>query len=391
MSSAPFPPPSPRQRTELKHIQAERVDAAARGYLLLGALVLSLVVALDNRQLLPARYFNDDARLQKFIAYPFLITSQGSFRGTVDLFRLLHLGGHPQIVATVAMVMLTISVLVTLVKAMQHGTVDNTSVTILAAALVFGAIYFAQYSKEFFVLPIVIVFLLRRERRSHELIFFVVAGLYAFEVRSYWFGVLAVFVANRYILKRLPSRRLVAAYLTSLVAAAALVLSTGLGNSVGYERAGVIASLSVDPTTAIHPPLGASVIDNLINTVYVWLTLLLPLPLLRLGAVYIVTGGLIAYLWWQLLARLPLQSIPTGMKLNYDALCLLLAYVSVEALFEPDYGSYLRHLSPFLVLFVLVRQLPRWRTTKTNAAAVTEPAPRAQAHLPRTSWAARSG
>jgi hypothetical protein len=353
--------------------------------------VLSLVVALDNRQLLPARYFNDDARLQRFIANPSLITSQGSFRGTVDLFRLLHLGGHPQIVATIAMVMLTISVLVTLVKAMQHGTVDNTSVTILAAALVFGAIYFAQYSKEFFVLPIVIIFLLRRERRSHELTFFVVTGLYAFEVRSYWFGVLAVFVANRYILKRLPSRRLVAAYLTGLVATAALVLSTGLGNSVGYERAGVIASLSVDPTTAIHPPLGASVIDNLFNTVYVWLTLLLPLPLLRLGVVYIVTGGLIAYLWWQLLARLPLRSIPTGMKLNYDALCLLLAYVSVEALFEPDYGSYLRHLSPFLVLFVLVRQLPRWRTTKTNAAVVRESASRAQARPPRTSWAARSG
>ena len=50
------------------------------------------------------------------------------------------------------------------------------------------------------------------------------------------------------------------------------------------------------------------------------------------------------------------------------AVALLLGLVVVQAIFEPDYGSYLKHLSPMLPLFLALLPLAR-RTVRPEAGA----------------------
>lgn len=86
--------------------------------------------------------------------------------------------------------------------------------------------------------------------------------------------------------------------------------------------------------------------------------LVAPRPLLATpGAVHVAYAGLIG-VYLAGLRRGPLASLSGPLGADRDArrlgLSFLLALLTVQALFEPDYGSYLRHLTPVLPLLLCI-------------------------------------
>ena len=107
---------------------------------------------------------------------------------------------------------------------------------------------------------------------------------------------------------------------------------------------------------------------------------LLPWPLVLGGSVtYLVMAGVLVVLWGLVavsIRRLQRERAArsgrrddTGRYLSAPlaersprperAVALLLALVVVQAIFEPDYGSYVKHLSPVLPLFLTLLPLRR--------------------------------
>jgi quinol-cytochrome oxidoreductase complex cytochrome b subunit len=106
------------------------------------------------------------------------------------------------------------------------------------------------------------------------------------------------------------------------------------------------------------------------SAVLLLLGLLVPIQLFLSGnAFHILSGAMIAFLWITALAGIlrakhgpragAERDIHAPKKRDSNrslratrAAALLLAVVLVQAIFEPDFGSYLKHLTPLLPLFL---------------------------------------
>ena len=127
------------------------------------------------------------------------------------------------------------------------------------------------------------------------------------------------------------------------------------------------------------------------------LALVLPVPLVLLGSpLYLVFAVGITLPWLVLAAglargphRLLAGAPPAGDAVTTAALrsaALLVAYLTVQSFFEPDYGSYLRHLTPMLPLLlavVLTRSSPALRACPGAAGAAPHTSP---SHPEEPTW-----
>jgi len=164
---------------------------------------------------------------------------------------------------------------------------------------------------------------------------------------------------------------------------------------------------SADAQSAIQPFLKApEPASGFVNVALTVLTLVIPVPLATNGALYYVAlAALIAFLWIVVgrslkhYRSLPQRAVPPAVS---RSVALLVAYLAVQALFEPDYGSALRHLTPLLPCLIVVlanrpvptaeqrvrasprrvtrsrqpvpMQKPAWLVTTGRGAGITPPA-----------------
>jgi hypothetical protein len=89
------------------------------------------------------------------------------------------------------------------------------------------------------------------------------------------------------------------------------------------------------------------------------LALAVPVPLLVSGsAVQLLAGGFMAVCWILVAVRTRRVSGSSGPAVL--PLAFLVSFLMVQTAFEPDYGSYIRHITPqlslFLALFVTTRR-----------------------------------
>ncbi|HGX0611621.1 TPA: hypothetical protein ACNRZR_005285, partial [Escherichia coli] len=91
-----------------------------------------------------------------------------------------------------------------------------------------------------------------------------------------------------------------------------------------------------------------------INVVLTWITMMLPLPLfLTFSPLYLILFLLITMLWslfWKSVSK----SFKSKDKTLRAVIALILSFSALQSIFEPDYGSYVRHLSPLYPLFFYI-------------------------------------
>ena len=226
---------------------------------------------------------------------------------------------------------------------------------------ILGAVYLGQMTKELFMLILPIGFLMSPRTRIPVLVAVVIPGLIiALQMRSYWLLVVCLFLISLWLSRR--GEKFNVLTISIAVVVAYLIVPRLFFATQGFELEEVRLSLnfarldSESAQSAIMPLLDyTNPINQFVNLIIILFTLLVPLPLL-------LTGQLVHAVFALFILYLSLSVIKTVrylMKYDNDihsaaSYHLLFAYLIIQAIFEPDYGSYLRHLTPLLLFGLLL-------------------------------------
>lgn len=325
-------------------------------FLLIGFCGLAVVLAPIVRSILPDRFLLDDQHLQNAIDDPGFAPEDGSFHVLAQFYHALGLDSSPIMAATVSMLVLVICLLL----ALDFGQWDRTGVLgagLLGLTLVLGLAYLAQFTKEFVSLLVALVVLIALRSSSDIVRAVVIVGAcltYGALVRPYWTLVAALIPIVYFTLRRF--KHPVTVLLALVLAYIGLTIAFQLvrGESLGATRDWVNAGRTSSPVATLitNPDLGSSPAAGVLSILVVAFFLLVPVPLLTMGsAYYLVAAIAIIALWTVVVIAIFRGRAMRESKTAWTASVLVSLFI-VLVIFEPDYGSYLKHLTPFLPLFL---------------------------------------
>ncbi|SDV48603.1 hypothetical protein [Chitinasiproducens palmae] len=250
---------------------------------------------------------------------------------------------------------------------------------VLAIAVAWGgaaAIFNSGLNKELLA-NIAIVFALLFVRRKRLILASVVMLFYGVYIRPYWVIVVAFAWAAHIVSRKLGPRWGLAALAVSLVSLtliAAVVLHAPLSMiraaTNDYRVGSEDARSMITPFFNVSNPLLEAA-----NMFVTWISLLLPWPLVMLGGVQQlivvvlmpVTVYLIIKNW-----RRAWQS--ADVRCNFSC-SLFFAFVTVQAVFEPDYGSFVRHVCGFVPFGLLAIGFKQFGSERVRSMANRQSSP----------------
>jgi hypothetical protein len=256
-----------------------------------------------------------------------------------------------------------------------------------------SAVYLAQYSKDSIALLLSgIVILTGRTRRGGWCLVLAVIA-YAVLFRTYWFGVLLLYFVYLTLLRHLTYVRALLAGVFVGIGALAVAIQIQFGQHVDVFRVTVNATQAraTDVHSLISPVIsGGSAIVSYLNSVITFFTLSVPVPLLTHGGIiYLLAGAVVIFVTVRVIdAARSLDS--RASKDDADVLqgrrylSLVLSFWTTQAVYVPDYGSSVKHLTPVLTLVVATlaitdsSRLPAARTRARQARSPSA-APRSAA------------
>ncbi|HEX8488284.1 MAG TPA: hypothetical protein VF642_07065 [Propionibacteriaceae bacterium] len=341
---------------------------------------LAVAVASRFRLSLDEKFTLDGDFIQAILGIPDAsLDPDDPFRNIALVYRVLGLSHAPDLAAMLALAVFGVGVFAA-VRWSELARLTWIGLGAISVSYVLALIYLSQYSKEFASLVVAVLVLLLPRGPRAELVLVGAMICYAVTIRPYWGVVVGLYVLGRILLPRV--RGLVPVLLGVLGAYVALQLAfnTILGESLSYSRTAVNelrADINVSVGSLIVDFLPDEVALQWLNAFLVFLSLIAPWPLVLGGSsTYLVMAVVLVYLWglvgWSLVkiqrervlgrtsraatpgARAPLAE--RGPRPE-RAVALLLALVVVQTIFEPDYGSYVKHIVPMLPLFLALLPL----------------------------------
>ena len=359
---------------ELTHDRTSAEQTATRltvrNLVIFCGVAVGFVMVLARAELLPDRFFYDGNKIQRIIDGSVPLYGDEAFESVASLYASLGLGGLPILAGLLGW--LSYLAIIGVVVWRCRTVAPSIQVSLmLFIALVVGSVYLGYYGKELFVLPIVALVTLLGPGLRNEIILIAAMLLYSFTLRDYWVLIVAIYCALRllwHLSPRLPT------LLLGMVATVVLVSVVGfdliLGVAPDNFRILLNASRIGDPDaqSMIEPIIaGGSLPAGIFNVLSTLLFLIVPIPLLLEGGLYYwVLAGMFVFLWLTFFSGLRKSNVAGNVNdaLRARAITLVTAFVVVQAFFEPDYGSALRHISPMLPLMVLVAWSGARKVTK---------------------------
>lgn len=354
-------------------------------FLLIGLCGLAVVLAPIVRSVLPERFLLDDQHLQNAIDDPGFAPEDGSFHVLAQFYQALGLESSPILAATASMLVLVVCLLL----ALDFRSWDRAGFLgagLLALTLVLGLSYLAQFTKEFVSLLVALVVLIALRWSNDIVRAIVIVGAcltYGALVRPYWTLVAALIPITYLVLRRF--RHPLALILAVVIAYIGLSVAFQVfrGEPLGATRAWVNAGRTDSPVATLitNPDFGTSPVAGVLSVLVVAFFLLVPVPLFAMGsAYYLVAAIAIVALWAVVVAAIVTGRARRDARTAWIA-SVLVALFLVLVIFEPDYGSYLKHLTPFLPLFLALVPL-RGGSTGEDAEGAA-PAPELEKGLTR--------
>lgn len=237
------------------------------------------------------------------------------------------------------------------------STYSVFQVVLMAISLVLGAVFLGQYSKDVFVLVVVVAFLAARSSWKSEVVVVLSLGLYATIFRDYWWLILACYLTFRILtMHKITILRIVIIGL-GILAVESVGFHYFLRIDLDHYRDQVnlarIQSDSVNTLISRIAPLGG-MFGGWLNSVLIMFTLIVPIPLLLLGGIYYwAITAFILVLWILFFRRVQISQCNSQQT---RLICLICSVLVTQSIFEPDFGSYLRHMTPLLPLFMITIQ-----------------------------------
>jgi hypothetical protein len=320
--------------------------------IVIGAVFAYLMVFLRDA-LLPEKYSRDSRQLEIFVASTPAKLEGSPFGKTADVFRALSIFGGPEFVGLVSVTLFLILVL----KCIPVGAPKLWHAATLTASLALAGIYLTAYSKDFFVIPLVLLFIYLGQGIKWEILWLGVALAYAYQLRANWFLVAGLYVYMRFALKLARRRLHLVGLLILLIVLLSAAFQFALGVPLHSHRYDVVESLGADINTRIVDPFPMRGFGgDVINGIYSMVIFLFPAVLIIMGnPIYILAGGFIGVSWVITFRKLGkgLREHDSQTVMYWRVIALLLASTVVQSLYAPDWGAYLRHMAPLIPLFAL--------------------------------------
>ncbi|AIO39725.1 putative membrane protein [Burkholderia cenocepacia] len=350
----------PRIMLPVPHGGLRPADTGLSRLIWIAIVTMLAVLAVAKEAFLPRYFFFDAGTIDSFIAAGAPFVAGDSYSSTAAIFGAFgfRLDSPLLSLATCAIVVPTMLFGVT---GAQVSFIKPRQVVLFVFCGVLAVVYMTTLSKDLIVMLIVLAFFARPRRHAWigTLMWLGLALLYGYYFRTYWFLIVAIFVALRVM--TLVTRRalLIVPAIFVLLFGIALILQIKLGVSADYYRVVIndarLEQGETHANTMIMPFIpGGTFVAGYLNTCSTFLTFIVPVPLLGLlSPYYVVIFTFVAVLQFSFWRAFLFE-----MKIGRDAqviecACLVAAVLAIQSMFEPDYGSYVRHLAPFYPLMFL--------------------------------------
>ena len=316
----------------------------------------AMVLSQALTRLLPAKYFYDAAKIRALVVTGDTVNDR-AFDSVASVLRLTSLSE-----GTLSLVVLTIFSFCVwrVLRLVPADVMPGRIVGGVAMSYLLCSVYLMRYSKEFVILAIVYLVLTAAESMRGDLLIVASIVSYSIYFRPYWILVAVGFIGLRFVGKRWSSTRLVLTVAVVICVSVAVALRVRYGEAdIFRETVNAVRSRSPDARTSLgRVSPSAGIAGDALNSVATMVLLVFPVPiLLRSGLVFAAIGLGLAGIWIEFFSGLNTFTwVGSGQRevARARAACLVLALLAVQAQFEPDLGSALRHVSPLLPLILLV-------------------------------------
>ena len=316
----------------------------------------ALACAPLMRSVLPDRFLFDDGHVQAVIDNPGLAPEDPSFHVLAGFYRMLGIATSPSMASTLAVFLLIICVLLA-VRFSDWSHLGYVGAGMLVVTLGLGLVCLAQYTKELFSLLVTVTVLIALKLRGGWLRSILIIGApltYGLLVRPYWLIIAAfipaVYLTTRRVKHPLPILICIVLAYIGLALAFQMVRGEQLGATRDYVNLG--RQDTAVATLISTPDLGPSLAAGVLAILVVAGQLIVPIPLFAMGDPYYVIAGVVIFGLWAIVGCALFSGRGRSDARTGWILSVLVSLFIVLVIFEPDYGSYIKHLTPFLPLFL---------------------------------------
>jgi hypothetical protein len=196
--------------------------------------------------------------------------------------------------------------------------------------------------------------------------------LYAIFFRAYWVIIVFYFLLIHYAINYKVKYVYILISAPVLLFILSILFSVILGVDLDHFRMEVnehrLTGLHEDSRTMILPYVyGGGLIISWLNAFVTWIFLMFPIPLIMLKSPYYVINAMfIMFIFMGLLRALKIISKNEVDNKIIASFSLVYSFSVIQSIFEPDYGSFLRHLAPIFPLIVFVLLSVKKKTLKES-------------------------
>lgn len=339
-----------------------RAGGAASSPLVLSVVLgaIAVAVGLVVRPALTGRFggFGGDAgTIRSIMSSPFDAADlgYGSYSVIADFYLRIGLSDSPTAAGVLGAVVgaTVLAVILIRVGGVHRGRLSLALAFITPLAI---GVYQAAYTKEIIISLAMLVVVLMPVNWLGELLVIGTLVVLGAEYRTYWLIVAGLYVVLRFLLSRRDGRtvgRVVwMIVLLSVVTGLAMWVTQGVPADSFRGDVNDTAARQANTGSLITRFIEApEPVGGVLNSTLTTLFFIVPLPmLLKLSPYYLFIGVLFAVIWASAVRSATVAGRGTPMLGRFTALPL--AFLVVQGLFEPDWGSALRHATPVIPFIV---------------------------------------
>ncbi|NDL62330.1 hypothetical protein [Acerihabitans arboris] len=344
------------------------LDAYLSLFVWIFVLLVFPLFATIKQKVFPNYYFLDANTINNFIMHKSTLTKGDSYASTAAFYSALNVS-KDSIVFPVISALIICGFFFWILKKSKATRMSLLELGMFLYCMLLSIVYMTLLSKDFIVLLIIIPFISLASHKAIGLVIWsVVALFYAYFFRGYWLLILALFWTLYVMFSWIKKPKQLFLIVLALLFVLAVLFKIGMGVDLDNYRTMVndIRSEAVDISaksmiTSYIP--GGGVIIGWLNVYLVWLFMMVPIPLiLSLSPFYLIISFFISMLFWKFWSATKSELITKKNTTLKATICLIISFTAIQSIFEPDYGSYVRHLSPLYPLFFYVLFVSRGKT-----------------------------
>jgi hypothetical protein len=329
---------------------------SAQWLIALSGLSVGVPFVIYVRPLLPEKY-DFDARIIQILASSRVSSTDLNFQRVADVYSMFGLSDSTLLASVVGFLAYLLLILLVINTVDLQFTHPRGYVPLLLA-LSCGVVFLGAYSKEFVLVLFLIAFFLLGKNKDRILLPFLVLFIYGLLFRQYWIAIAFIWLASAILWKVRPKARSSKAVLLGFAGVlVAFPIAARLYNvDLSRLRFGVNEARfgsDVANTAIVDFISGQDPFSQTVNALLISVSLLVPFPLLaQLNPVYVLFFVVIVTVSALYISSL-IRNINQRSARTPQSLIVVAAF-GVLVFFEPDYGSYLRHLTPLLPFVILI-------------------------------------